>query len=76
MTAVPIIDLAPLRTGSREAMDRVSEQIGRACEEIGFFMVIGHGIRSTVIDQAYASAMAFLTYHWMKNCSRSNLLFI
>ena len=59
--AVPLIDLAPLRTGSQQAKDQIVGNIGRACEEIGFFMVTGHGIDPTIIDRAYASATAFFT---------------
>ena len=59
MRTVPVIDLAPLRTGSQEVKDPIAEQVGRACEEIGFFMVIGHGIDNNVIERAYASATAF-----------------
>ena len=41
--SVPIIDIAPMRHGSR-VVDRVGEQLDRACCEFGFFYVTGHGV--------------------------------
>lgn len=56
---VPVIDLAPLATGSPGDIGHVAHRIGNACEEIGFFMVTGHGIDSGLVERAYASAAAF-----------------
>lgn len=40
---VPIIDIAPLVTGEGDH-SRVARDIARACEDSGFFYVIGHGV--------------------------------
>lgn len=45
-TAVPVIDVGPFlqrgaASGTREA---VVQQVRRACEEVGFFVVTGHGL--------------------------------
>jgi isopenicillin N synthase-like dioxygenase len=40
---VPIIDIAPLVTGEGD-QSRVARDIARACEDSGFFYVIGHGV--------------------------------
>ena len=50
-TAVPIIDIEPLRCGSVEQRQRVGNLIGDACRTSGFFYVVGHGISSDEFDQ-------------------------
>jgi Isopenicillin N synthase and related dioxygenases len=42
MTAVPRIDVAPLIDG--RDVDRVAEEIDRACREVGFFSIVNHGV--------------------------------
>jgi len=37
----------------------VAKRIGRACEEIGFFIVVNHGIPKDVIDAAWNKTLAF-----------------
>jgi hypothetical protein len=45
---IPIIDISALVTSdsSTEAKREVASMIGRACEDVGFFVIQGHGIRS------------------------------
>ncbi|MFT5193674.1 MAG: isopenicillin N synthase-like dioxygenase, partial [Candidatus Promineifilaceae bacterium] len=57
MTNIPIIDLGPYLDGTDKM--GVAQQIGRACEEIGFFTVSGHGIPIEQIQQANDSARRF-----------------
>ncbi len=38
---IPIIDIAPFLAGSPEGKRQVAREVGRACEEIGFFLVTG-----------------------------------
>ena len=59
MSVVPVIDLAPARNGSTEARLSVARQIGDACENIGFFMVTGHGIPAEVIERVDDLARQF-----------------
>ncbi|MDC0033355.1 isopenicillin N synthase family oxygenase [Alphaproteobacteria bacterium] len=56
---VPIIDFSPLRTGNALARKDIAMRVGRACEDIGFFMVSGHGIAPHIIERAYSMALAF-----------------
>lgn len=53
---IPIIDLADLFGEDRP---RVVEEIGRACEEWGFFQVINHGVDANVIERLRAAAQDF-----------------
>ncbi|MCR0985688.1 isopenicillin N synthase family dioxygenase [Roseomonas populi] len=58
MTSVPIIDVSGLR-GDRAARQAVADQIGRACEEIGFFCITGHGIPQELIRRVREASLAF-----------------
>jgi isopenicillin N synthase-like dioxygenase len=47
---VPIIDLAPFLAGSPGGRAQVVAEVRRACEEVGFFMIAGHGIPDALIE--------------------------
>jgi isopenicillin N synthase-like dioxygenase len=58
-TQIPTIDIAAL-TGENAADRRaVAQEIGRACEEIGFFYIRNHGISQRLIDRTYECSAAF-----------------
>ena len=41
---VPVIDIAPFLGGERDSKARVAAEVKQACEDIGFFVITGHGI--------------------------------
>jgi isopenicillin N synthase-like dioxygenase len=47
---VPVIDVGPLveRTADQA---RVADELGRACRDVGFFYVVGHGIDEGLIER-------------------------
>ena len=48
---VPVIDIRPyVDGGSRTDRDRVVREIDRACEQVGFIQILGHGIPDDVLD--------------------------
>ena len=57
--AIPVIDITPLRDGSRP--QRVASALLKASREVGFIYVAGHGIPRPVIDRARAVADAFFS---------------
>jgi isopenicillin N synthase-like dioxygenase len=57
--SVPIVDLSTFVGGSVADRTRIGEEVDRACREIGFFTVIGHGVDETVIGDACQQALAF-----------------
>lgn len=61
MTAlgVPVIDIAPFLAGTPGGKAKVAGDVGRACEEIGFLTIVGHGVPSELIDETYAVSKAF-----------------
>jgi isopenicillin N synthase-like dioxygenase len=56
---VPIIDIAGLDSPALAQRRAVAEQIGRACEDIGFFYISNHGVPQATIDAALNAAEAF-----------------
>ncbi|MFI1105745.1 isopenicillin N synthase family dioxygenase [Streptomyces melanogenes] len=54
---VPVIDLGA--AGATPDRAAVARAIGRACETSGFFVVVGHGVRQTLIESMYATTKAF-----------------
>lgn len=56
---VPIIDIGALSGEDQAAKKAVAEKIGKACEEIGFFVVVNHGIPKEVIDKTWNQTLDF-----------------
>lgn len=54
---IPIIDVAPLLDGSDP--QGVAEQIGKVCEEVGFFYIKNHGVPAEQIEGVYDVAKEF-----------------
>jgi len=57
--AVPVIDIGAFVHGDAAARRDVGVQIDRACREIGFFTIVGHGVPASTIDDARRDALAF-----------------
>mmetsp|Transcript_1668 Transcript_1668/g.2381 ORF Transcript_1668/g.2381 Transcript_1668/m.2381 type:complete len:312 (-) Transcript_1668:134-1069(-) len=55
--SIPVIDIGPYLDGSDK--NGVAEQIGKACEEIGFFMIKGHGIPLDLLRQVQSTSQSF-----------------
>ena len=61
MSDIPVIDIAPLVKGSPDQAHTVAKDLGRACREVGFFYVMGHGVPRALMDAVFDSAAAFFT---------------
>lgn len=57
--AIPLVDIAPLVAGSEASSRAVAEAFAEACETIGFFYVVNHGVAQTIVDDAFAAAERF-----------------
>lgn len=59
LKSVPIIDLAPYLKGTPEGKAKVAAEVGRACTDIGFLTIIGHGVDNALIEKCYSVSKAF-----------------
>lgn len=53
---IPRIDIAALSSPDPGARSEVAAAIGRACRDTGFFVITGHGIAPTAMDDAFMAA--------------------
>lgn len=55
-STIPLVDISPFANPTAFEQSKrleVAQQIGRACEEIGFFAVVNHGVDENVILEAW-----------------------
>jgi len=57
--AVPIIDLSPFALPDAAAQLRLAREVDRACRDIGFLVIAGHGIPRASVERAFAAGQAF-----------------
>jgi isopenicillin N synthase-like dioxygenase len=58
-TKIPTIDIAALLGSDPVARRAVAEEIGRACEDVGFFYIRNHGIPESLIAKVYERSAQF-----------------
>ena len=56
---IPVIDFGPLVAGEPGGLARVAREVGYACESIGFFYALGHGVPEALIDRAFGASRRF-----------------
>ena len=59
LMTVPCIDIAPYLAGRAEEKRRVAQQVDRACEDIGFLVITGHGVDPLLCDRLFAVGKTF-----------------
>lgn len=59
--SVPIIDVAPFLSGGGDGKRRVAAEVGRACEEIGFLIIKGHGVPRDLVEEMYDVSKRFFS---------------
>ena len=59
MTVVPILDLTPIRLGNPGARRALARGIDEALREIGFFVVVGHGVDRAETEETIAVSKRF-----------------
>ena len=57
--AVPVIDIAPFTARDGVRRGRVVDAVRSACEEIGFFVMTGHGFPEPLVTRIYDASRAF-----------------
>jgi len=56
---VPTVDITPFTTGETRRRAGVAEAVRNACEEIGFFVIVGHGFPEGLVSRIYDVSRAF-----------------
>lgn len=56
---IPIVDVSPLIRRAPGGMEFVGRKIAEACETIGFFYAVGHGVPPETIANAFAASKRF-----------------
>ncbi len=57
---IPILDLSDyLSSGSEESLNTISRELRIACEEVGFFSIIGHQISKKLIQDTFNAVREF-----------------
>jgi isopenicillin N synthase-like dioxygenase len=54
-----MLDSAPFLDSAPSARCRIARAVGRACEDIGFFVLVGHGVAPDLMRQTYDTAHDF-----------------
>ena len=56
---IPIIDFGPAFAGEPDALRDLAGGLCRACEQVGFFYALNHGVPEAIIDRAFAASRRF-----------------
>src|ERR1700740_901832 len=56
---IPVIDYGPYFAGAPGALEWVAAEFAHACEDIGFFYALNHGVPDELIDRAFAASRRF-----------------
>src|SRR5579871_2050516 len=56
---IPVIDISPFTGDDAVQRWRVVDAVKQACEHVGFFVIIGHGIDDAVVRAVFDSGRAF-----------------
>jgi isopenicillin N synthase-like dioxygenase len=56
---VPVIDIASYRAGDAAGTKRVADEVGAACEQIGFLIIAGHGVPDALVQSVFDVSLGF-----------------
>lgn len=59
LMTVPIIDMSPFYSGTDEGKQQVAAMVDRACRDIGFLVITGHGVAPSLLERVDATSRAF-----------------
>ncbi|KAK2968657.1 hypothetical protein RJ640_012500 [Escallonia rubra] len=57
--SIPAIDYSLLTSGTPDQRSKVIDELGKACEEWGFFLLVNHGVPETLIDKVFDASNEF-----------------
>src|SRR4029077_5109369 len=56
---IPVIDFGPVFSGEHGALAGIAAAARDACENVGFFYALNHGVPEALIDRAFAASRQF-----------------
>jgi isopenicillin N synthase-like dioxygenase len=56
---VPVLDLAPLRAGQAGALEKLGREMRHACENVGFYFIVNHGVTPDQMASVFEQAARF-----------------
>lgn len=56
---IPVIDVSCLFSECGSGMKSAANEIASACERIGFFYIVNHGVKAQVVDEVFEQARRF-----------------
>ena len=56
---IPVLDVGPCFAGAPGALERAGRELRQALEEVGFFIIVNHGVPRALIDATFAEARRF-----------------
>lgn len=59
MSELPVIDIGPYLEGREAALEPLARELRAACEDVGFYHIVNHGIPQSLIDNAFTQAARF-----------------
>ncbi len=57
--SIPIIDIAPVFGSDRSQTQGIVDAVAKACEDIGFFMIVGHNVADDAINAVMQQSDTF-----------------
>ncbi|KAK3015869.1 hypothetical protein RJ639_007813 [Escallonia herrerae] len=57
--SLPVIDFSLLTSGNPDQRAKVVRDLGKACEEWGFFLVVNHGMPETLVEKVFNASHEF-----------------
>src|SRR4051794_37798566 len=57
--AIPVIDLTGAMNGQPSALHNTAREIHDALTQVGFFVITGHGVPQSLIDQTFVETKRF-----------------
>jgi len=58
-TTIPVIDLGPYLAGVPGALETAAAELRFALEDVGFFIIVNHGVPRDLIERTFAEARRF-----------------
>ncbi len=53
---MPVIDVGPFLAGAPGALERTAGHLRYACEQVGFYFLVGHGVPDALVAETFAAA--------------------